>query len=96
MRTIAQTENVTLKVQTKEILSEEWIPFQLVSLKLKEIEKQQSKEYKSLRVKFYNSSACGKYNESTFAGLKCINVKNPMKDGVSASLCLTFEEAEGE
>ena len=47
--------------------------------------------YKSLRNKLYNSSACSKYNTAEMAGLKCIDVDNPMK--ATASLVLVFERA---
>ena len=47
--------------------------------------------YKSLRNKLYNSSACSKYNTTEIAGLKCIDVDNPMK--ATASLVLVFERA---
>lgn len=89
MKTIQSTETVTLKVSPEELLDKKWLNFQLLSKKLGEVERKKKMEYKSLRNRFYNSRACGKYDMKDIAGLPCINVDNPMKG--EASLILVFE-----
>lgn len=89
MKTIQSTETVTLKVSPEELLDKKWLNFQLLSKKLGEVEREKKMEYKSLRNRFYNSRACGKYDMKDIAGLPCINVDNPMKG--EASLILVFE-----
>ena len=90
MKTITNTDTVTIKVRKEDLLEGKWLHFQLLSKKLGEIEKQKKLPYKKLRNKFYNSRACNKYNMQDIAGLTCIDVKKPMKD--KASLELVFEE----
>ena len=90
MRTIKNTENITVKVSKDEIINEKWLAFQILSKKLAEIEKERSTEYKHLRNKMYNSQSCSKYNTGIAAGLNCIDITNPMKQPI-ASLVLTFE-----
>ena len=89
MKTIQSTETVTLKVSPEELLDKKWLNFQLLSKKLGEVERKKKMEYKSLRNRFYNSRACGKYDMKDIAGLPCINVDNPMKG--EASLIIVFE-----
>lgn len=89
MKTIQSTETVTLKVHPEELLDKKWLNFQLLSKKLGEVERKKKMEYKSLRNRFYNSRACGKYDMKDIAGLPCINVDSPMKG--EASLILVFE-----
>ena len=89
MRTIKESEKVVLKVGTTELLDKQWLNFQLLSKKLGEVEKERGMSYKSLRNKFYNSRACGKYNMKDIAGLPCINVCEPMKG--EASLEIEFD-----
>lgn len=91
MKTITNTDTVTIKVSKEDLLEGKWLHFQLLSKKLGELENQKKLPYKTLRNKFYNSRACNKYNMQNIAGLPCIDVKNPMKD--KASLELVFEEA---
>lgn len=91
MRTIANTEKVTLKVTEDELIGGKWLNYTLLSKKLQEIEVKENMKYKSLRNKLYNSINCNKYNMGEIAGLVCIDVKNPMKN--KASLELVFEEA---
>lgn len=88
MKTVQSTTEITIKVKKEELLGGKWLHFQLLSKRLGEREQEQSTSYKQLRNKFYNSSACGKYNTSEIAGLKCIDVDNPMKG--NASLVLSF------
>ena len=89
MKTIQSIETITLKVVPSELLEGKWLNFQLLSKKLGEIESKRRMAYKSLRNRFYNSRACGKYNMKDIAGLPCINVDEPMTG--NASLVLSFE-----
>ena len=92
MKTIASTETIKLSVDSNELINGKWLNFQLLSKKLGEIENQKKIAYKSLRNKFYNSRACGKYNMQEVAGLPCIDVDEPMKG--KASLELVFEKRD--
>lgn len=89
MKTVKNIDNITIKVSKEEIINGKWLAFQLLSKKLAKIEEDKSMRYKRLRNKMYNSQACSKYSSETVAGMKCIDVTNPMK-GI-ASLTLTFE-----
>lgn len=89
MKTIQSVDTVTIKVTDNELIAEKWLNYQLLSKKIGEVEKEKNLGYKSLRNKLYNSTACGKYNTAEMAGLKCIDIDNPMKS--SASLVLKFE-----
>lgn len=89
MKTVQNIDKVTIKVTDSELIEGKWLNYQLLSKKLGEIEKAGNMGYKSLRNKLYNSSACAKYNIKEMAGLKCIDVDNPMKG--TASLMITFE-----
>lgn len=89
MKTVQSVDNITIKVAKEELLEGKWLNFQLLSKKLGDMEKEGNLGYKSLRNKLYNSTACSKYNTKEIAGLKCIDIENPMK--ATASLSLTFE-----
>ena len=89
MRTIKDTEKVTVKVTEDELIDGKWLNYELLSSKLGAIEKEKSIGYKSLRNKLYNSYACGKYNIQKIAGLRCIDIDNPMTG--KASLELVFK-----
>ncbi len=91
MKTIQSVDTVTIKVKYDELIAGKWLNYQLLSKKIGEVEKEKNLGYKSLRNKLYNSTACGKYNTAEIAGLKCIDIDNPMKS--SASLVLKFERA---
>ena len=91
MKTVQNIDNITVKVSKEELINGKWLTFQLLSKKLAKIEEYKGMEYKKLRNKMYNSQACSKYNSETVAGMKCIDVTNPMKG--TASLTLTFEVA---
>lgn len=91
MKTIQSVDTVTIKVTDSELIADKWLNYQLLSKKIGEVEKEKNLGYKSLRNKLYNSTACGKYNTAEMAGLKCIDIDNPMKS--SASLVLKFERA---
>ena len=90
MRTVQNVEVINLKVNKSELLEGKWLNFQLLSKKLGDIEQERKMEYKSLRNRFYNSKACGKYDMKDIAGLPCINVDEPMKG--KASLVLSFNK----
>jgi hypothetical protein len=99
MRTIANTEKVTLKVTDNELIEGKWLNYELLSRKLGEQEKERGMGYKSLRNKLYNSINCNKYNMRTIAGLQCIDVDEPMQDSVTgakvrASLELEFKRVK--
>lgn len=89
MRTIQNVDKITVKVSDGELIEGKWLNYKLLSKKLGEIEKEKNLGYKSLRNNLYNSTACGKYNIKEMAGLKCIDVDDPMKS--TASLVLAFE-----
>ena len=89
MKTIQNTDKVTIKVSKNELIEGKWLNYQLLSKKLSEVEKTENMGYKSLRTKLYNSTACDKYNLKEIAGLKCIDIDSPMK--AVASLELTFK-----
>lgn len=89
MRTIKNTDTVTIKVKKEELFEGKWLNFNLLSKKLADIEKNKEMSYKQLRNKFYNSKAGDKYNVKEIAGFTCINIDNPMKH--TASLALFFE-----
>ena len=91
MKTIQSVDTITIKVTDSELIAGKWLNYQLLSKKIGEVEKEKNLGYKSLRNKLYNSTACGKYNTAEMAGLKCINIDNPMKS--SASLVISFERA---
>lgn len=90
MKTVQSVEVINIKVSRSELLEGKWLNFQLLSKKLGEIEVERKMEYKSLRNRFYNSRACGKYDMKDIAGLPCINIEEPMKG--NASLILMFEK----
>lgn len=90
MKTVQSVEVINIKVARSELLEGKWLNFQLLSKKLGEIEVERKMEYKSLRNRFYNSRACGKYDMKDIAGLPCINIEEPMKG--NASLILMFEK----
>lgn len=89
MKTVQNKEHITLKVDRKELLQNKWLAVVVLSKKLASLEEAQSMVYKKLRNKMYNSLYCNKYNVRTIAGLKCVDVKRPMK--ADASLMLSFE-----
>ena len=91
MRTIANTEKITIKVKDSELIGGKWLNYSLLSRKLQEIEVKDNLKYKSLRNKLYNSINCNKYNMGLVAGLQCIDIDNPMKSKATASLELAFE-----
>lgn len=89
MKTIQSVDTITIKVTDSELIAGKWLNYQLLSKKIGEVEQEKNLGYKSLRNKLYNSTACKKYNTAEMAGLKCIDIDNPMKS--SASLVLSFE-----
>ena len=89
MKVVKQTMKLELEVHKNEIINSNYIYYECVSAKLKALEEQNNTQYKAIRNKFYNSSFGGKYNLETVCGLKCLNIKNPMK--AKASLELSFK-----
>jgi hypothetical protein len=89
MKVVKDTTKLTIKVRKSELFDGKYLYYNKVSEKLKEFEESDNMQFKALRNKFYNSSFGGKYNITSYKGLKCINVLEPMK--AKASLELTFE-----
>lgn len=88
MRPVLDTYEVTIEVKENELIEGKWINFQLLSRKLNKMEEEKKLSYKQLRNRLYNSINCNKYNIEEKAGLKCIDIDNPMKS--VASLKLSF------
>ena len=94
MKTIKNKELIVIKVIKSELLSDKWIPFKTLSKKVAEIEMKQNISGNLLRNKLYNSVSGGKYNVKMLAGIRCIDIENPMAKE-EASLVLKFELAGG-
>lgn len=92
MRTVKDVETIKVKVEDKNLIEGKYIPYNIVSKKLADVEKENNYGYKSLRNRLYNSYACNKYNVVEKAGIKCIDIEEPMKVK-RASLVLTFERS---
>lgn len=92
MRTVKDVETVKVKVEDKNLIEGKYIPYNIVSKKLADVEKENNYGYKSLRNRLYNSYACNKYNVVEKAGIKCIDIEEPMKVK-RASLVLSFERS---
>lgn len=92
MRTIKDVETITVKIEDKDLIEGKYIPYNIVSKKLADVEKENNYGYKSLRNRLYNSYACNKYNVIEKAGIKCIEIEEPMK-AKKASLVLSFERS---
>lgn len=89
MRTIKDSETITIKIKDTDLIEGKWLSYSLLSKKLADIEKEKNYGYKSLRNRLYNSIACNKYNLSEKAGSKCIDIDCPMASE-KASLVLSF------
>lgn len=91
MRTVKETETVEVKVRKEELFEGKWLNLKLLSNKLSVMEKSSNVQYKSLRNKLYNCTAGGKYNVRTMAGIKCIDIEEPMVKDTVASLVLKIK-----
>jgi hypothetical protein len=91
MRTIANTEHITIAVSNDELINEKWLNLNLLSKKLRDVEREKGLSYKKLCNKLYNSVSCDKYNMTVIAGLKCIDVTNPMRANTKASIEFDFK-----
>ena len=89
MRTVTDVSDVTIRITNKDVLYEEWIPFELLSLKLSEQEKIDNVPNNDYRTRLYNSTRLDKFVMKTFAGVKCVNIVEPMK--AKASINLKFQ-----
>lgn len=89
MRKITETRKVLIKISKDDVINGEWIASTLVSDKLKDMEVESNEPYKSLRNKFYNTDASGRFNTTVIGGVKCINIKKPM-NVVPATLEIEF------
>ena len=58
MRTIKDVETITVKIEDKDLIEGKYIPYNIVSKKLAEIEKENNYGYKSLRNRIYNYYDC--------------------------------------
>ena len=92
MRVITDTQEVTIKVTKEDVLYDEWIPFENLSNKLKALENDKSREYKYYRQRLYNDYRGGRLNGKVFAGIKCVNIKDPMNGTASLKLNFVMEE----
>lgn len=92
MRVVKQTVQVELEVSRNELIDGQYVHYECVSAKLKALEEKNNTQYKALRNKFYNSVASGKYNIICIYGLRCIDIKNPMR--AKASLEIKFKEVK--
>lgn len=92
MKTIVNPEKVELKISKSALLENRYLPLTTLSSMLFELENQQKLGYKMYRNRLYNSSHANKYNTKEIAGIKCIDVYNPMQS--IASLILSFEVTE--
>ena len=90
MKTVASTTNLNLKVSKDEIINGKWLCYSIMSKKVAEAEIERKLPARGLRTKLYNSDQCNKYNISTIAGIKCIDITQPMKSN-NASLVLSFD-----
>ena len=79
MKTITNTSKLQFVVTKDDLIYDEWIPFEHLSNKLAELEKSEKTEHKFYRQRLYNAIKCGKINYKVFAGIRCINVLEPMK-----------------
>lgn len=89
MKTFKSVENITLKVTKNELVNGKWLNLALLSSKLQDLENEGKYPNRYLRTKLYNTTASGKLNTEVVCGMKCVDVKNPMK--VNASINFTFE-----
>lgn len=89
MRTIEGTEKVTVTVKTSELFEGKWLSYTVLSKKLLDKEKEGNMNYKTLRSRLYNTEHAGKLHTEEKAGMKFINIENPMKTA-NASLVLSF------
>lgn len=94
MRTITDVSKVNVTVRKEDLMDSTWLQIALLSKKLKQFEIDENVGYKSIRTKWYNSQTAGKYNIEEKWGIKCINVKEPMKAKTKASLELSFTVEE--
>lgn len=92
MRTVKDIETVEVKVSSSDLFEDKWLNTQLLSSKLGVIEQSGNMKYKSLRSKLYNNTAGKKYNIKEFAGMKFIDIEQPMVEGTVASLVLKFRK----
>ena len=79
MRTVKDVETIKVKVEDKNLIEGKYIPYNIVSKKLADVEKENNYGYKSLRNRLYNSYACNKYNVVEKAWIKCIDIEETMK-----------------
>lgn len=92
MKTIKDTVTVEIDVKDEEIFQKNWINAVLLSEKLKQKEQEDNVPYKTLRTRFYNTLASERFNTKLIAGIKCVNIDNPMKNPeLPASIVLKFK-----
>ena len=90
MKVIKDTMKLEIEVKKEDLISGQYIPVSVVSDRLRVMEEEKEMPNKSLRYRFYNTVNSNRYNTKTFAGIKCIDIKEPMIK--LASLELTFKE----
>ena len=92
MKVVKETMRVTIKVKKDELFEGRYLYYNTLSEKLKELEESGDMQFKALRNKLYNSSYGKKYNLVTYKGLKCLDVKDPIKAKASLEFDFVFEE----
>lgn len=91
MKTVMSTEEIELPYHDYELIEGKWLNLLLVSKKISKFELDNKIVGKSYRSKFHNSAKGNKYHIEIKAGLKCIDVTNPMSTAV-ASLIVSFKK----
>lgn len=90
MRTVTDTIEISIKVNDDDLLEKKWIPHTVLSKMISDLEKTKQANTVSLKTRFYNSLAGGKYNTKTLAHIKCLDTVNTMVENKVASLNIKF------
>lgn len=90
MRTIQYKSEITLEVKQEDLFEGRYVPYTLVSSKIKEFTEKNNLYKEKLSSKFRNSFIAGKYKTKEIATLRFIDVKDTMANDY-ASLILSFK-----
>lgn len=88
MRTVNSVMNVVFDVAGNDIIEEKYLSLRKLSEYLRSLEISDAGKYYGVRKKLYNAIQAGKINTVTKAGIRLIDIENPMR-GVY-SIKLTF------
>lgn len=91
MRVVTNTVDVIVKISDEDLLEKRWIPYNVLSKKIAELEKTVGGQ--SYKVRFYNSLAGGKYNTKTIAHIKCVDTVKTMVENKVSALNIIFERS---